>query len=100
MIYVSVTAGEVFSTITKYTTTHLPYLPTYVSQYPEARVSSACSCISQPVVTLADYSYVTVSVTDPVCIKQNIQSQGNCSSISIGHNNSSSVLSNREHHSK
>lgn len=76
MSYISVIAGEVFSTITEYTTKFVPYLPTYVSQYPEARVSSACSCISQPMITLADYSLVYVSTTVPVRIERNIQSQG------------------------
>lgn len=61
----TVFSNDPTTTRTGYTTTYVPYLPTYVSQYPEARVSSACSCVSQPVITVGDFPLVYVSTTVP-----------------------------------
>ncbi|KAF8854993.1 hypothetical protein BDZ45DRAFT_746884 [Acephala macrosclerotiorum] len=55
---VTAIASEVFSAITEYTTTFVPYLSIYASQHLEAHISSTCSCISQPVIPSADYSLV------------------------------------------
>lgn len=48
---------------TLYTTTYNPFLPSYVSQYPETRVSSACSCVPPFEVITITASLPAITVT-------------------------------------